>query len=81
MAQTLTRLNAGQGEPGDVALLLDLCDNLLGRSFCALGDGATSPVTSAIKYFPEEFEAAMHTPSWELFPPAKSTLFAKEVAR
>lgn len=81
MMQTLTRLNEGKGQPGDIELLLDLCDNLLGRSFCALGDAATSPVTSAIQYFPEEFEAAMHTPSWELFPPAKSTLFAKEVAR
>ena len=61
---------------GDIELLLDLCDNILGRSFCALGDGATSPITSAIQYFREEFEAGMHTPSSELFPPAASTLFA-----
>src|SRR5690606_23435852 len=42
------RLEAGQGDPGDIDLLVDLCDNILGRAFCALGDGATSPVTSAI---------------------------------
>jgi NADH-quinone oxidoreductase subunit F len=35
--------------------MLDICDNILGRSFCALGDGATSPITSAIKYFRQEF--------------------------
>ena len=81
MTQTLTRMNAGQGQEGDIELLLDLCDNLLGRSFCALGDGATSPVMSAIKYFRDEFEACLTTPTAELFPPSKSTLFAKEVAR
>lgn len=79
LVQTLQRLDEGQGKDGDIELLLDLCDNILGRSFCALGDGATSPITSAIQYFREEFESGMHTPSRELFPPAASTLFAQEV--
>ncbi|MDF9716764.1 NADH-quinone oxidoreductase subunit NuoF [Nocardioides sp. ChNu-153] len=79
LVQTLARIDAGEGQPGDVEKLLDLCDNILGRSFCALGDGATSPITSAIKYFGEEFEAGMHTPSRELFPPAASTAYAQEV--
>ena len=35
--------------------LVDLCDNILGRSFCALGDGATSPITSSIQYFRDEY--------------------------
>ncbi len=66
---------------GELAeLLLDLCDNILGRSFCALGDGATSPITSAVRHFRDEFEAGMHTSSAELFPPAASTLFAAEVS-
>ncbi|MCD9200029.1 NADH-quinone oxidoreductase subunit NuoF [Aeromicrobium wangtongii] len=76
LVQTLQRLDEGQGRPGDIELLVDLCDNILGRSFCALGDGATSPITSAIQHFRDEFEAGMHTPSRELFPPAASTLFA-----
>jgi NADH-quinone oxidoreductase subunit F len=80
MTQILARLDAGEGREGDIELLLDLCDNILGRSFCALGDGATSPITSAIKYFRDEFEAGMHTPSRELFPPERSTLFATEGA-
>ena len=36
---------------------IDLCDNILGRSFCALGDGATSPITSSIEYFRDEYLA------------------------
>jgi NADH-quinone oxidoreductase subunit F len=80
LVQILSRMEAGQGQPGDIEKLLDLCDNILGRSFCALGDGATSPITSAIEYFRDEFEAAMHTPAWELFPYQKSTLFAPEVS-
>lgn len=81
LAMTLRRIDEGQGQPGDIELLLDLCDNILGRAFCALGDGATSPITSAIQYFREEFEAGMTTPSRDLFPPSASTLFAKEGVR
>ncbi|MDX5318376.1 MAG: NADH-quinone oxidoreductase subunit F, partial [Actinomycetes bacterium] len=51
------------------------CDNILGRAFCALGDGATSPITSAIKYFRDEFEAGYTTPASELFPYAASARF------
>ena len=80
LVQILQRLEAGQGEPGDIEKLLDLCDNILGRSFCALGDGATSPITSAITFFREEFEAGMHTPAWELFPYQHSTTFARRGA-
>ncbi|GLU49231.1 NADH-quinone oxidoreductase subunit NuoF [Nocardiopsis ansamitocini] len=78
MAQVLRRIEAGKGTEEDVAKLLDICDNLLGRSFCALGDGATSPVTSAIKYFREEFIAGTHTPAWELFPYQRTTRWSSE---
>ena len=44
----------------DVDTMLDVCDNILGRSFCALGDGATSPITSGIKYFRQEFLDLCH---------------------
>ena len=76
LKQILGRLEHGQGSEEDLEKLLDICDNILGRSFCALGDAATSPITSAIKYFREEFEAGMTTPAHELFPPEKSVLFA-----
>ncbi|WP_370248300.1 NADH-quinone oxidoreductase subunit NuoF [Nocardioides sp.] len=80
LVQTLKRLERGEGQPGDIETLLDLCDNILGRSFCALGDGATSPIASAIKYFREEFEAGMHTPAAELFPYRASTAYAATVS-
>ena len=44
MVQVLRRILAGAGTHEDLDTLLDTCDNLLGRSFCALGDGAASPV-------------------------------------
>ena len=46
-----------QGSEADLDKLLDICDNILGRSFCALGDGATSPITSSIQYFRDEYLA------------------------
>lgn len=76
LGNVLERLDRGQGAEGDIELLVDMCDNILGRAFCALGDGATSPITSAIQYFRSEFEAGMHTPSHELFPPEASMLQA-----
>ena len=47
----------GRGQESDLDLLLDLCDNIFGRSFCALGDGATSPISSSIQYFRDEYLA------------------------
>jgi NADH-quinone oxidoreductase subunit F len=78
LKQILERLEHGQGTQDDIDKLLDICGTILGRSFCPLGDAATSSITSAVQYFREEFEAGMHTPAAELFPPAACTLFAKE---
>ncbi|MGZ4427257.1 MAG: NADH-quinone oxidoreductase subunit NuoF, partial [Nocardioidaceae bacterium] len=57
LVQVLARLEQGQGSEDDLDLLLDQCDNILGRAFCALGDGATSPISSSIKYFRDEYLA------------------------
>ena len=76
LVAVLKRLEAGQGEPGDLEVLADSTDNILGRAFCPLGDAACSPVQSGLQYFREEFEAGMHTPADVLFPPEKSSLFA-----
>jgi NADH-quinone oxidoreductase subunit F len=78
LKQIMERLEHGRGSQDDIDKLLDICGNIFGRSFCPLADGAISPITSAVKYFREEFEAGMHTPAAELFPPGASTLFAKE---
>jgi NADH-quinone oxidoreductase subunit F len=76
MVLLLRRLEAGEGSERDIATLLDVCDNIFGRSFCALGDGAVSPIVSGVKYFRDEFEAGTHTPAWELFPYEASALDA-----
>ena len=54
---TLQRLVRGEGRVEDIDTMLDVCDNIFGRAFCALGDGAISPVVSGIKYFRDEFLA------------------------
>ncbi len=74
LAQCLARLERGQGSEEDLELLLDQCDNILGRAFCALGDGATSPITSSIEYFREEYLAHL-TQGGCPFDPRASTVF------
>ena len=56
-AQILERIWHGQGTEADLDALVDICDNILGRSFCALGDGATSPISSSLQYFRDEYLA------------------------
>lgn len=56
LVDILTRMVNGQGREEDIDLLKSVCDNLCGKSFCPLGDSATSCITSAFQYFPEEFE-------------------------
>ena len=73
LVQVLARIEAGKGEPGDIEKLLDLADNIAGRSFCALADGTATIVTSMVNYFRSEFEAGLHTPAWEMFPYEKTT--------
>lgn len=77
MKQIMHRLEAGKGQEGDVDLLYDIAGNIAGRSFCALGDAAATPVRSGIDKFREEFEAGYTTPWWEAFPPAASEVFNK----
>ena len=56
MVQVLRRILAGAGTREDLDTLLDTADNINGRSFCALGDGAASPITSSLQYFRQEYE-------------------------
>ncbi|MBU2695018.1 MULTISPECIES: NADH-quinone oxidoreductase subunit NuoF [Pimelobacter] len=75
LVQALTRLENGQGAEADLDQLLDQCDNILGRSFCALGDGATSPISSSIQYFRDEYLAHLSHGGCP-FDPATSTAWA-----
>jgi len=78
LVQTLSNLEKGIGQESDLDLLIDQCDNILGRSFCALGDGATSPITSSIQFFRDEYLRHL-TEGGCPFDPARSTLFADEL--
>ncbi len=56
MTQILQRLEAGTGTTEDIDRLVEVCESIGGRSFCALGDGATSPIVSSIDLFRDEYE-------------------------
>src|SRR5437899_9167455 len=56
LVKIFKRIENGGGRPDDAKLLLDLCDNIEGKSFCPLGDAAAWPIQSAVKRFPEDFE-------------------------
>jgi len=50
------RIEHGQGRTEDLDLLLDLCENISGRTICALGDAAAWPVQGMLKHYRKEFE-------------------------
>jgi NADH-quinone oxidoreductase subunit F len=56
MAEILERLENGEGRETDIDLLADIADNILGKSFCALGDAAAMPVQGMLKHYRAEFE-------------------------
>ena len=58
-------------------MLYEIASNIQGRSFCALGDAAATPIKSGIELFRDEFEAGYTTPARELFPYEKSTVFSE----
>jgi NADH-quinone oxidoreductase subunit F len=75
MRAILDRLERGRGTADELDKLLDICDNILGRAFCALGDGAVSPITSSIQYFRDEYLAHLEYGGCP-FDPEAATIFA-----
>jgi NADH-quinone oxidoreductase subunit F len=57
LAQIYERLENGEGTAADIDKLLDISDTINGKSFCALGDGAASPIISSIQHFRDEYIA------------------------
>jgi NADH-quinone oxidoreductase subunit F len=57
LVQLLTKLEEGRADDADLDLLDDVCDRMLGRSLCALGDFAVYPVSSYLRKFRTEFDA------------------------
>jgi NADH-quinone oxidoreductase subunit F len=56
MTRVLRRMEAGHGRTEDIDLMKDVGENMLFKAFCALADGAVSPIDSSIKFFRDEYE-------------------------
>jgi NADH-quinone oxidoreductase subunit F len=74
--QLLHDLSNGTGKMEDLDTLNQLCEQILGRSFCALGDAAATPYPAALNAFRSEFEAGTHTAAQDMFDPAASVVFS-----
>ncbi len=55
--RVLERILAGKGKQDDFQLLLDLSENMTGKTICVLSDSCAAPVVSGIQKFRSEFEA------------------------
>ena len=54
--KTLTRVYAGGGVKKDIDNVQYLAENMMGRTFCPLGDAAAMPTLGFVKKFRKEFE-------------------------
>jgi len=75
LVRAIERLEDGKGSDEDLETILDVGDNIVGRAFCALGDAAPVPITSALKYFRDEIIQHQKEGGCP-FDPAASTLWA-----
>jgi len=57
LKRILQRLEEGGGRPGDVDLIVEVSNNIMGRTICPLGDAAAMPAISFATQFRAEFEA------------------------
>ncbi len=60
MHSILERITRGEGDPRDIARLMELADLLQNTSACGLGIAAPNPVISTLRYFREEYESHIH---------------------
>lgn len=57
----LERILRGEGTPADLDLLLDLAENMTGKTICVLSDSCATPVVSGITKFRQEFDDYLST--------------------
>jgi NADH-quinone oxidoreductase subunit F len=60
LRKILDRFHAGGGRSDDIPLIDELSRNMLGRTFCPLGDAAAMPTISIVKKWRNEFEDHLH---------------------
>jgi NADH-quinone oxidoreductase subunit F len=53
----LRRIERGEGQPRDLDLLQSVSMNIAGKTLCAFGDAAVTPVLTTLKHFRHEYEA------------------------
>ncbi|MCA1899440.1 MAG: NADH-quinone oxidoreductase subunit NuoF [Chloroflexi bacterium] len=58
--EILQKICDGQGAPGDIERLEDLCQEVKQNSLCGLGQGAPTPVISTLQHFRHEYEAHIY---------------------
>jgi NADH-quinone oxidoreductase subunit F len=56
LVDTLDRIVGGQGKESDIDLLQSICRNMIGHTFCPMGDAAVNPVLSTLKHFRNEYD-------------------------
>ena len=56
MVQLLHKIEDGDAEQSELDLLLDVCDRILGKCLCPLGDAAAMPIASYVDKFRGEFQ-------------------------
>jgi NADH-quinone oxidoreductase subunit F len=52
----LQRVERGEGQQKDIDLLFGVSNNMLGKTLCAFGDAAATPVLTTLKLFRHEYE-------------------------
>ncbi|HET8895037.1 MAG TPA: NADH-quinone oxidoreductase subunit NuoF [Gaiellaceae bacterium] len=57
LVQLLQAVEKGTASENDLELLLDVCDRIIGKCLCVLGDSAAMPVASCVNKFRDEFRA------------------------
>ncbi len=63
MSKMTTRMLAGEGNEQDPATLLNVADNIAGRTVCAFGEACAWPTQSFLAKFPKEFAEAVAVPT------------------
>lgn len=56
LRKILERIEKGRGRDGDIELMQDIAENIMGKTFCPLGDGAACATLGMLKHFRYEFE-------------------------
>jgi len=57
LSRVLHRIEGGGGRSADVDLIIDVCNNIDGKSLCALGEAAAWPIRSSVQQFTDDYRA------------------------